>query len=446
MAQAFAYTSPAFFTKDTARYRKHVLQKRKKLLRQKRRDERERALQQQSLEVPSPELEEEEVMEEPTVPPLEREEGEEEVMQMKSICSPGPIRWAYGNLYSTSISFMLVFSAFVGIQNLQASLNATLGIVSLSLTYVFYFIIGFFTPAMVRLLTTKYALLFGYACHLIYILTNYYPEYFTLVPSSILLGIGSGPLWAGLSTHLATTAITLAPHVTDSIDLLISRFTGIFFFIFQLTQILGNSISSLTLFPYGANDTFNLPEACSKLEAESVPDNKFFLLISLYVFLDILGIGVLLLFVKKVPVDNMIMDNTSKVRHYCIKPFKDVIRILGNWKMLLLGPLSLYNGMELAFAYGSFTQIYISECVGVSIIGFALLVLGFFSATTSFLYGKMVAYIPRFLLTLTAFVINLSFYLFLEFWTRVPSFVLIFLFAFGWGVADGIWNTMSASK
>ena len=79
-------------------------------------------------------------------------------------------------------------------------------------------------------------------------------------------------------------------------------------------------------------------------------------------------------------------------------------------------------------------------------VGFVLLVLGFFSATTSFLYGKLVAYIPRYLLTLTAFVINLFFYLFLEFWVRVPSYVLIFLFAVGWGVADGIWNTMSASK
>ena len=351
MAQVFTYTSPAFYTRDTANYRRHAWQKRKQILRQRQRDEEERAQQQQQLE--GGETMEEPMLEEP------REEGEEGETKMESICSPGPIRWAYGNLYATSISFMLVFSSFVGIQNLQSSLNATLGIVSLSLVYGFYFIVGFFTPAMVRLLTTKYALLFGYICHLIYIIANYYPEYYTLVPSSILLGIGSGPVWAGLSTHLGTTAITLAPHVTDSIDLLISRFTGIFFFIFQLTQIVGNVISSLVLFPYGANDTLVLPEVCSHVEAQSVPDNKFFVLISLYVLLDILGIAVLLLFVKKVPNDNQFMDNTSRVRHYCVEPFKDVIRILGNWKMLLLGPLSLYNGMELGFAYGSFTEVCI---------------------------------------------------------------------------------------
>ena len=75
-----------------------------------------------------------------------------------------------------------------------------------------------------------------------------------------------------------------------------------------------------------------------------------------------------------------------------------------------------------------------------------LIAFGFFSGAMSVLYGKIVQYIPRWLLSLTAFIINLSFYLFLEFWTRVPSYVLIFMFAFGWGIADGIWNNVSASK
>ena len=75
-----------------------------------------------------------------------------------------------------------------------------------------------------------------------------------------------------------------------------------------------------------------------------------------------------------------------------------------------------------------------------------LITFGFFSGATSIVYGKILKYIPRYLLGLTAFIINVFFYLFLEFWVRVPSYVLIFLFAFGWGVADGVWNTVSASK
>ena len=144
----------------------------------------------------------------------------------------------------------------------------------------------------------------------------------------------------------------------DSIDLLISKFTGIFFFTYQLAQIIGNSVSSLTLFPYGANDSLVLPETCENIEAKHVPNDKFFILISIYVFLDILGILVLLLFVSKVPSDAPFMDNTSKVRHYLVEPFKDVVHVLGNWKMLLLGPLALYDGVESAFAYGFFTRVW----------------------------------------------------------------------------------------
>lgn len=79
-------------------------------------------------------------------------------------------------------------------------------------------------------------------------------------------------------------------------------------------------------------------------------------------------------------------------------------------------------------------------------VGFVLIVLGFFSATTSFVYGKIVKYIPRVFLTTIAAVVNLFFLLFLQFWPRQPSYALIFLFAIGWGIADGVWNTMAASE
>ena len=91
-------------------------------------------------------------------------------------------------------------------------------------------------------------------------------------------------------------------------------------------------------------------------------------------------------------------------------------------------------------------QVFISECVGVHFVGFSLLVLGVASATISFFYGRIVKYIPRIFIGTLAFLINLFFLLFLQFWSREPSFPLIFLFAIGWGISDGIWNTVGSSK
>ena len=299
--------------------------------------------------------------EEPATDPLPKMDE----MRMRSACSPGPVRWAYKNLYGASIAFMLVLSAFIGIQNLQSSINAQLGVASLSIIYVFYLLVGFVTPAIVRLLGTKYSLLFGFICHIIYIATNFYPEYYTLVPSSILLGIGSGPVWAGVSTHLATTAITLAPHVMESINVLISKFTGTFFFIFQLTQILGNVASSLILFPYdGTNTTNSDSDICDNTDAQDISDVSKFALVSTYVVYDIAGIAVLLIFVDKLPKESMFEETaTNKTKLYCTGPFTDVIKVLFSWRMLLLGPLSLYNGMELSFAFGSFTQVCHADVV-----------------------------------------------------------------------------------
>ena len=83
--------------------------------------------------------------------------------------------------------------------------------------------------------------------------------------------------------------------------------------------------------------------------------------------------------------------------------------------------------------------------MGVSKVGFALIVLGFFSAIMSIFYGKVVKHIHRVVMATLAMVINLFFFLFLQFYPLRPSYPLIFLFAIFWGLADGVWNTLTAS-
>ena len=372
MAEGFGLSTVAFQTRDTLRIRRQEqAKKRDEILRKRMREQFEQSQRESSDPTISEESHPPQAPDES--PSLALEElPMEEKMSRSTCCGKDPISWGNKNLYATSISFMLVFSAFVGIQNLQSSLNAVppLGVTSLALTYAFYFLIGFMTPAIVRLLGTKYSLLFGYICHTIYIATNFFPEFYTLVPSSILLGIGSGPVWAGLSTHLATTAITVAPHVMDSIDNLIARFTGTFFFIFQLTQILGNIVSSLALYPYeeGVIDIEG-QEICNNTAAADINDAQRYSLLSVYILFDIAGILVLLIFVDRLTKDTQMMQMKSKIRRFCAEPFVDLWRVLISWKMLLLGPLSLYNGMELSFAYSSFTQVF-EYCAGVHVAKF----------------------------------------------------------------------------
>ncbi len=82
----------------------------------------------------------------------------------KKIYTPRKAKiWLYRNLVGVGLSFLLVFSAFLGIQNLQSSINAQggLGLAALSILYLFFTLAGFVTPGIIKLLGTKYSLLGG---------------------------------------------------------------------------------------------------------------------------------------------------------------------------------------------------------------------------------------------------------------------------------------------
>jgi len=62
-------------------------------------------------------------------------------------------------------------------------------------------------PAVLKVFTTKLTILSGFSLFLFYIVTNFYPMYYVLLPVSLLLGLMSGPMWSAQATHLTTLAI-----------------------------------------------------------------------------------------------------------------------------------------------------------------------------------------------------------------------------------------------
>ena len=146
-------------------------------------------------------------------------EAEERAKTGQIVCCAGgdianyPRRWGYRNVFGLSIAFVTVFCAFIGLQNLQSSINAEggLGLASLSVLYAVFFLSGFVTPGIVRLFGTKYSLLLGFICHLIYSLANYHPTWYTLIPSSVAFGFASAPVWVAATTHITEVAVTIAP-------------------------------------------------------------------------------------------------------------------------------------------------------------------------------------------------------------------------------------------
>lgn len=286
-------------------------------------------------------------------------------------------RWAYKNVYGLSLAYVVVFTAFIGLQNLQSSINSAggLGLVTLSLLYAMFIAAGFITPGFLKLFGTKYSLLFGFLCHLVYTLANFYPSWYTLVPGSILIGFASAPIWAAASTHLAEVAVTVAPSLRKKQDYLISKFTALFFFFFQFSQVPGNLASSLILFPYSDEESSSLSSSiytydwntstvnessdlvCNALETTGFDVKYLYILVSVYVLFIVTGIVLLLVFVDRLPTSNSFFSTEKKLELYLKNPLLELMKVLKNVKMLLIAPMVVYNGMELAFAFGSFTEV-----------------------------------------------------------------------------------------
>lgn len=151
------------------------------------------------------------------------------------------------NVSAISVAFMVQFTAFQGIANLQSSINAKdgLGTVSLGSIYAALVVSCIFVPTfLIKKLTVKWTLCLAMLCYAGYIGAQFEPKFYTLVPTGILLGIGAAPMWAAKATYLTQAASVYAKLTDQAVDGVIVLFFGGFFLCWQSSEIIGNFISS----------------------------------------------------------------------------------------------------------------------------------------------------------------------------------------------------------
>ncbi|KAG8236876.1 hypothetical protein J437_LFUL016432, partial [Ladona fulva] len=208
------------------------------------------------------------------------------------------------NVTIVSIAFMFQFTAFQGIANLQSSINAKdgLGTVSLSAIYAALVISCMLIPTLlIRCLTVKWTLCFSMLCYAPYIAAQFYPRFFTLVPTALIVGLGAAPMWASKATYLTQVGGVYAKLTEQPVDAIVVRFFGFFFLAWQTAELWGNLISSVVLSSGGhgsADDNRNLTHILDTLHLcganfcvsstqnndnlERPPDSEIFEISSIY--------------------------------------------------------------------------------------------------------------------------------------------------------------------
>lgn len=268
------------------------------------------------------------------------------------------------NTFILSISFFFVFTAYLAIQNLQSSLNqeAGLGVTSLSCLYGSIILSSVLAPTFLKLIGGKLAIVIAWILHVVYTLSNFYPTFGTLIPSSILLGLISGPLWTSQSVYITRNAYSLADQTGEPPHALLSKLNGIFFTIYELTQISGNIISSSVLYK-GADDNSTSPsiKTCGVDDCPSVsgnatmleqPEEKIvYILLGVFLVFDVIGLLLAATFLPPLPKSQWCeASSITKSITSCFSTFVDV-------NMILVVPFIALMAMEQAILWTDFTKV-----------------------------------------------------------------------------------------
>jgi len=336
---------------------------------------------------------------------------------------PSSSRKHFVNLVWLSFGFFLLFSAFNGTSNILTSLDPTVGFRTSAILYG-AFCVGslLFSTSFISLFGAKWSVLVGAVTYTTFQAANLSGAAHFMYPAGAVLGIGASILWAAQGSYVTIAAANFATAKGQPADTSQGIFQGTFFGIFQVNQVVGNLTSGF-IFLYAGDKSSN---------------------ILFYVFLAISGAGLITLTLLRPEID-------QKEDFREESPFSriaSVFKIHADWKMLMLIPVTYYNGLEQGFIMGDFTSLT-KESLGTrEWVGFSMAVFGVVNALSSVLAGRAMRSFGS-VVAFVGFAAHASFLTFIIWGTRFGNFHefysknlwTLFVFAAIAGIGDAIWTT-----
>uniref|UniRef100_A0A803N7K5 UNC93-like protein 3 n=1 Tax=Chenopodium quinoa TaxID=63459 RepID=A0A803N7K5_CHEQI len=243
------------------------------------------------------------------------------------------------DVHILSLAFLLVFSAYGAVQNLESTVNdeGDLGTISLGILYVSFMVFSFFASLFVRKLGSKNALLLGTTGYWLFTAANMMPNWYTMVPASVYMGFCASIIWVG--------------------------------------QVIGNLLALFLLKDGKEGDT-------------SGSGTKLLF----FVFLCILTLGCILmcfLHTRDSALEDQPKNSSINCFAYVVSIAKTVIKPLFDIRILLIIPLFAYSGLQQAFVWAEFTKKIVKPALGESGIGGSMAIYGAADAICSLVAGRL---------------------------------------------------------
>ncbi|GLV33909.1 uncharacterized protein CBL_11207 [Carabus blaptoides fortunei] len=368
------------------------------------------------------------------------------------------------NVAAVSSAFMIQFTAFQGIANLQSSINAAegLGTVSLSAIYAALVVSCIFVPTfLIKRLTVKWTLCLSMMCYAPYIGAQFYPRFYTLVPAGVLLGIGAAPMWASKATYITQVGAVYAKLTDQSVEAIVVRFFGFFFLAWQTAELWGNLISSLVLSngphggagdgDHGLNVThtyescganFKVTNTNSNDNLARPDDAEIFTISAIYLACIVVAVIMIALLVDPLSRYGEKQKRRDSVQLTGIQLLSATMYQLKKPYQQLLIPITIWIGMEQAFIGADFTQAFVSCALGIHNVGYVMICFGVVNALCSLLFGSVMKYIGRQPIMALGAAVHAALVAWLLLWAPHPNNKsTFFIISSLWGVADAVWQT-----
>ncbi|KAM4694032.1 protein unc-93 homolog A-like isoform 2-T2 [Discoglossus pictus] len=333
-----------------------------------------------------------------------------------------------------------------------------LGVASLSVVYGSLIISSLFiSPIIIQKIGCKWTLVASICCYVIYSVGNFKPNWYSLIITSAILGLGAGPLWVSKGTYVTASGILYAKHTGKENKDIVNQYFGIFFLLYQSSGVWGNLISSLVLMQkpvQGMLENVSYSHCGAKnCPITSVASNNFtitssgvsdpvrYTLMGIYTGCGVIAVIIVAAFLDQINLEEEEQNERAKIS--ICQSLLATTQQLKDKRQCLLIPLTMFTGFQPGFLSSDYTKAYVTCSLGIHFVGYVMICSGAMNSLCSLLFGKLSEYTGRLALFILAAAISISCITGHLLWSPNPNqLVVFFIFPALWSISDAICQTL----
>ncbi|XP_061482362.1 protein unc-93 homolog A isoform X2 [Rhineura floridana] len=313
----------------------------------------------------------------------------------------------------------------------------------------------FLPPILIKKFGCKWTLVGSMCCYITFSLGNFYASWYTLIPTSMILGLGGAPLWSAKCSYLTIAGNSYAQKAGKIKRDVINQYFGIFFLIFQSSGVWGNLISSLVfehtpnkgniseadLACCGAEDCMATNATNGDVASKRPSVTLIYTLLGIYTGSGVLAVLLVAGFLDQITDDQAESDKKKSSFGFT---FLATFWHLKDKRQCLLIPLTMYSGIEQGFLASDYTKSYVTCALGINFVGYVMICFSGANSLCSMLFGKISQFTGRKVLFALGGILNVACIIALLLWKPNPNHLAaFFILPALWGVADAIWQTQT---